>query len=438
MEQQNTPHKSEKTKLVSKTNALNTSMVTKSIEHAADNGGKNSDEPKPFLTKKKIILTLIFVLISIGFVVVTVRPILKVDWNVFNQSVGAGIAKNLGWLWFFLLLVQLFININRGFFTLIPRLRKWGYKISYGDYMLYSLTQYFIMAVSPANFVSDPYTIFWLKTHGVPTSQAVSLLFTNSLLWQISQIVVTLPFFFICCAFSGALIHKSPLDHWLFAMICIGVIIDFVGLIFMFLMNWSKNFHYFCSRIFNWFKKKFHMKYHTKEQIIAKYKDKAVLKQSFIDSMRDWKTTLYILLAWIAGEILGLFAIIFSLCFVQNMVVINAAGQYEIVHVSFNVGWSLVCARLSVPANRLNFLPGQAMGYEAALVELLDVYGGWKIAANITPEQKSHVSITVVRNSVLTGKIFLAWLPAVIGIGGFAVLTKQQIKLSNQGKLITK
>lgn len=405
----------------------------KKLETIAEVG--TEAKPKHFLTKGKIIFIVVFALISIGCTLITIFPILNVNWHDFNRSFALSFTQKIGVLWLFLILVSAFININRNFITLLPRIRAFGYHISYKDSLIFGTVINFLMVLTPLNFVSDPYTVFWMKTKGVPISRATSILFSNTLIWQVAQIIVNIPFFTIC-AINANLLLVDAEGTALFTMICIGVAFDIIGLVLMFLINFSKNFHYFCARVFNWFKKIFKMKYSTKEQTAEKYKKRAVMKQDFIASMKDKKTTSWILFLWVAGEVLNMFYMPFCLYFMQYFA-LNKSGIEQIVQASFNFGWTFTSSRLAVCANRINFLPGQAMGLEASLVKLLNVYSDFKIipSTGLTSTDINNIKMSVSKNAVVLSKMFVTWLPAFIGLFGFIVLTKQQIKQSKQGKL---
>jgi len=407
---------------------------SKTIEQASISN-EDTNKPKAFMTKKRLILTIVFLVISIGFVFITIFPILKINWSLFNQSIGVGFAQSWGFLWLLLIIINAFINLNRNFITIIPRIKKLGCKISYKDYIIYSLTLSFLYCVTPASLVADPYTMFWLKTYGVTTSRATGILFSNSLLWQFSQIIINLPFLVILCIFREPLLISAE-GKTIFILVWVGVAIDVIGFAVLLALNMSKNFHYVCSRIFNWFKKKFRMKYHTKEETKEKYKKRAVLKQDFINSIKDWKTTLLILFLFMLGEFLGLLAMIWAMSFVQYGIIASTSRAITFAKIDFNWGWVLVCARLSVPANKINILPGQAMGYEAVLLKLLSVYSDLKVPVYVPLEQVEPMKQTMVSNAVLTGKLFYGWLPALIGIGCFVSLTVKQNRLAKEGKLI--
>jgi len=407
---------------------------SKTIEQASISN-EDTNKPKTFMTKKRLVLTIIFLFFSIGFMFITIFPILKINWSLYNKSIGIGLGQNWGFLWLLLILINSFINLNRCFITLLPRINKLGCKISYKDYFVFALVLTFLYSVTPGGLVADPYTMFWLKTYGLTTQKATSVIFSNSLLWQLTQIIINLPFIIICSVFNEPLLVSID-GKVIFILIWVGFAIDVIGTVVLLALNMSKNFHYICSRIFNWFKMKFHMKYHTKEETKEKYKKRAVLKQDFIASIKDWKSTLLIISLFIAGEFLGLLAMIWAMNFVQYGIIASTSRAITFAKIDFNWGWVLVCARLSVPANKINFLPGQAMGYEVVLLKLLSVYSDLKVPVYVPLEQVESMKQTMVSNAVLTGKLFNGWLPALIGIGCFVSLTVKQNRLAKEGKLI--
>lgn len=414
------------------------SMISKSIETKAENPNSDESKPKSFLTKKKIIWAAVFFAVSLVLVGLTIRYVLKIEWNSFFQAIRAGFDHKIGILWFFLLLCTSFLNVLRCFITLMPRIKKLGVNISWGDYLLYGITVCFLGQVTPSSLITDPYTIFWMKTHGISTSKCASILFTNTLFWQVGQIILTLPPLIICIInrhtmweyFSGGIAAGKTI----YSLIIIGCIIDYIGLAFIFLMCVSKRFHYRLSCIFNWFKKKFHMKYHTKPEIVEKYKTQAVIKTDFIEFMKDWKTSLLIFMLFSVGDILATFALGVDLSFVQYASLERLTGVTESVKVPFDWGWIFICGKLSVPANRLNLLPGAALLFEKSLSILINSLSGWKpFPPGIYTDESIHTAHeTIANNGAFMGRCFGGYVPALVGIGGFVALTIQQVRLKKK------
>jgi uncharacterized membrane protein YbhN (UPF0104 family) len=55
------------------------------------------------------------------------------------------------------------------------RLKKLGIKVPLKESILYYLTTAFLSAISPSILLTEPYTMFWLRTRGITTAQATAL-----------------------------------------------------------------------------------------------------------------------------------------------------------------------------------------------------------------------------------------------------------------------
>lgn len=388
----------------------------------ADDIQSDKKVKSPF-TKRNIILLILLLAVSITLVILTILLILKIDFSKLFESMSNGFKQQLGWMWFLLLLIFAVYSVFMHYATLWIRIRKWGFKISHWEYWLFATTIAFLKAVMPVLF-SDPYTIFWLKTKGIPTSKCTSLMFSNTLLWQICQFAVSFPSFVMILIFRDKILVGWE-GYLAFSCLCIGVIIDVFCIAIMTLMCFSKRTHYALSLIFNWFKKKLHMKYHTKSQIADKYKEKATIKRDVIEFFKDWKTTIVIFVVFVINELVLYFAVAWALYFIQH-------ASYEGVTyvVGFNLGWAFNSAVAALKANRLNFiLPGQEGSIEFLLKRFLLNFGGWQIDGPQPIPQPTQEALeqTVATNSILIWRSFNNYFPAVIGMGSMIGLTTQQI-----------
>ncbi len=385
---------------------------------------------KTFFTKKNTFFLILFFVLSIALLVLTIKFILNIDFVALIDSITHGFSEQFGPLWFTLLLIY-FIWIPFSIYAGVwPRLKKLGYHIPQWEYWLFGFTIAFLRATTPPMF-SDPYFIFWLKTKGVPTSRATSVLFSNTLLWQIVQFTVTLPSFIVILVFRENLLN-NPEGLSSFIFLCAGMTIDAFSIAFMFLMNMSKNVHYGLSSVFNWIKKKLHMKYHTKAEVKMKYKDKATLKSEFIEYMKDWKSTAIILGILIFSELILYFAVNWSLYFVKNYV-----QDGIIYNTSFSFWMTFNCANVTFTANRLNFIAPNGEGsLQFFLSTFLTRVGGFTIDQPI--EDPKPIVKAVVDNAILVWRIFGSYLPALFGLGTLIALSTIQAKRYKHNKITWK
>ena len=202
-----------------------------------DNANNSNPNNKSFLNTKNIILITLGIILSIVFISLTFIFVLDIKWDaLFVQIKNAFTGGRFAGLWLISLLLFL---VCRYFFTYIvftTRLKKIGIKVSFSQKLLYTLTIWFLQGVTPANFVTDPYTVFWLKTQGLPTHKASALVLSTVSIWQLVQIIVTLPsFVFICMEYSSLIESKGGI--YTFWIMVVGLLFDFISL---FVMRFSR------------------------------------------------------------------------------------------------------------------------------------------------------------------------------------------------------
>lgn len=390
------------------------------IEESAALDKKNGKN-RTFFNKKNIFFLVLFFAISLTLLALTIVFILNINFSQLIASIKIGFGEELGALWF-ILLIFYFVFIGFSVYAVVwPRLVKLGYKIPQWEYWLFGLTISFFRATTPVMF-SDPYFIFWLKTKGVPTSRATSILFSNTLIWQIVQFGVTFPSF-IMVLITRAPLLTNPSGISAFVLLCAGITIDAFSIAFMFMLNMSKNIHYFMSRCFNWVKQKLHMQYHTKEETKEKYKNKAVMKEHFIEYMKDWKTTLIVFGVFIVGELILYFAVNWALYFVPTY-------QEEAVtyYSTFDFWQTFNCANVTFTANRLNFIAPNGEGSLQFLLSTFLVNLGHFNFKGPIPDDPSKAISSIVNNAILVWRIFGAYLPALFGLGALIGLTTIQAR----------
>lgn len=378
----------------------------------------NSKNNKGFVTKRNIIIVTVGLIVSLIIMILTIKFALGGAKTIAElwPAMGDGFAKGIGFLWFGLLLIFLCCNIIKNSLTLIPRIKKLGIKISSVDYFLFAATIAFFQAVTPATFVTDPYCIYWLKKHGINTSRSAGIVTSNSFVWQIAHLVAVLPAFVIGMVNFNAITSDDWGKATMFA-IFFGMGMNIFGLAFNYLICTSKRLHYRVSCIFNWFKKKLHMKYHTKPEIVLKYKEKAVLKKDFFDFMKQWKVSLRVLAYFVIADLLVFISIGFSLEFVNSD------------NLSFNFMTSYTAGALTNDANKiLTIIPNAELTTGPMLALLLQRLGGW------APGTSSDDIQTITDTAVLLWRMFCAYIPALIGLICSAVMLVRQIKGSKTKK----
>lgn len=369
-------------------------------------------ESKSFFNKRNMVIIILTSLLSLALVVVTVLFIMDMSWGTFFTNIGNGLVLPLGWLWLLLLILFAIFSIVYNFIPIWIRLRELGIKIKAWQYFTMALSVSFLKGVTPANFVTDPYMIFWLKTQGVSTSRATSIIFSNAFIWQCAALLIHIPSFIIIMLKANILISMLGAGGMtLVVLMGIGIFIDVVGVLVMILLCFSKKAHYVVSSIFNWFKKKLHLKYHSKAEIAEKYEKRATIKNDVIGYFQHKFDTVIIVLLLASYELVVYFTLSSALA------IMNQGGEF-----SFDVLLVYHSANMAFNANRLNLIPGLAAGLEASLLYMLKVLGG--ISGGVDDKQQ----LEFISQGIFLWRTFYTYFPAVIGLFGFGGLTIYHVR----------
>lgn len=388
---------------------MNTNKVTPTVEEKA--------ESKSFFTKRNIILLVILTVFTLGLAAVTLFVIFDVDmWQTFFLNIGHGLTINLGALWLTILICFALINIAYNMIPIWLRLKQMGIKIKWWQWFCFTLSISFLRAVTPANFVYDPYTVFWLKTQGVSTSRATSIMFSNALMWQSAVLLIHIPSFILILT-RGGLHGVAGIS--LIVLMTIGLLIDVIGVLVMVLLCFSRKAHYVISSLFNWIKKKLHLKYHTKAEIIEKYQNKATLKREVIGYYKDWPTTFVILFVLVAYELIVYFTLSASMALLNNQ---------DNIHYTFDPVYVFHSANMAFSATRIIFTPSQQGILEWSLLTMLESLGG------ISPSPKTDEAKHFMEQSIVLWRAFFTYIPAVLGLCAFGALTGIQVRSYKKNK----
>jgi hypothetical protein len=293
---------------------------------------------------------------------------------------------------------------------------------------MYAVTISFLALVTPANFVTDPYTIFWLKTHKINTSKAAALTTCNALLWEIAQLIITMPSFIWMIMNWQSIFGQGAIDRQsgliVFIFMIIGMLFNFIGLAFMIIIGFNKKLHYLVSRIFNWVKKLLHMSYHVKTETYQTYVVEAKMQREFLIIFKMWKSTIFILTIVIIDEIYLYFTIVMCIKFLAE---IN--GDYFKLNIweIFNV------ANVTTTANRFVPLPGNEFSIEWIMKEFMCTKIGGIQPWPITSDDDTTV---LINNSIMIWRTWTSYFPAMIGAFGFGFLTINQVKQYRKKTLV--
>ncbi len=387
---------------------MNTNQIPPTVEEKA--------ESKGFFTKRNIVIIVLLTIVSLGLAAITLFVVFDVEmWKTFFVNIGHGLTINFGTLWLTILACFALINIAYNMIPIWVRLKQMGIKIRWWQWFCFSLSISFLKAVTPANFIYDPYTVFWLKTQGVSTSRATSIMFSNALMWQSAVLLIHIPSFILILTRGG--LHGVD-GTLLIVFMSIGLLIDIIGVLVMVLLCFSKKAHYVISLLFNWIKKKLHLKYHSKAEIIEKYQNKATLKREVIDYYKDWSTTLIILFVLVAYELIVYFTLSASMALLNNQ---------DDIHYTFDPAYVFHSANMAFNATRIIFTPAQQGILEWSLLRMLKSLGG--ISPDLGDDTKHFVE-----QSIVLWRTFFTYIPAVLGLIAFGTLTGIQVRSYKKNK----
>ena len=343
----------------------------------------------------------------------TIYKILDVNFANFGKRVSDATTSRpslLVFLIFFLLIRPIIGSVSHTI-----RLIEMGIKVKWYDTLSLCFTLIFLQNITPANLVSDPFSIYWIKSHNVQNSKAYCIVVTNGLIYQMVQMLVTLPSFcFIAADYASYKIDSIALGfYWLMV---VGFILDWFVLGFFFLTSFSSYFTYALSLGFNNFKKWIHLQYHTNEEVKQKYLKEQKAKKESIEMVKHWKYTFIVSLIFFSGEILTYSAMYISLQWI----------------VPDNIGlpfWGIFnCANVAVTACKMFPIPGSQMALDIALKESILISG--HINGQIQPNEIEPL----VKDSILVFRMFSAYIPTLLGIPAFGFMCYLQYKIIKNKK----
>lgn len=355
-------------------------------------------QKKVFYSKKKIIIISLSFILAVALIILSFTTLIKVNFNeLFNQFVYAfATPTHIGW--FAVLVVYVFLSFFFNVITFWIRIRKMNIHIPVSQWILLALTIGFLKAVTPANFVYDPYTLFWMRSNGISVGRASAIIFINAWEWQVVQLLITIPSFIIVMQN----IHKVfELDNGniAFTFLILGLVVDVIGCLLMTFLCFSTRIHVFLSSMFNWVKKKLHIPYHTKEQIKEAYQEKALIQKEYINSMKQYKDTI----------------LIFTLIFFNEFII------YSMVFTSFSFirpsdtlisFWPIFNATNVVfTANKLIITPGGEFSIEF----MMDTFLRASSKLTLTDDYKKFIS-----HGILIWRLFIIYFPCLFGFFCFS------------------
>ncbi|MDR2461933.1 MAG: YbhN family protein [Mycoplasmataceae bacterium] len=355
---------------------------------------KNNSNKQIFNRKKMLIISFSIIL-SVIFLFLTLFFVLKIDVKEIFSSIAQTFKEDFQFAAFlsFILFFYLVIKFLLFWIPYAIRLKKENIKLGFIDSFVFVLTSFFLVAVTPANFVSDPYATYFLKRKGVVQNRAVAITLLNAFLWHIVQMIITIPSFFIICTQYQEIINNTEI-HVIFWFTIVGILIDFFILFWLLVFCYSLKTHYLLSLFLNKIKKIFKIAYHTKEEIKIKYIDEKKFKKIMNELLFDYKKTLLTILIYTINELYLYFLVFISLKFINIKIEFDVFKIFNITNVVFT-------------ANKFILTPGGEMSIEYFMQGFLKD----KIISGI-----DTTNDILIDNSILIWRTFSMYIPAILGL----------------------
>lgn len=375
---------------------------------------------KNFFYKKRLLIISLSFILSIALIVLSFFFVIKVNFKeLFEQFATAfTLPTHIGW--FLLLFAYIFLSFFFNIVTFWIRIRRMNLKIPTSQWILLAMTIGFLKAVTPANFIYDPYTLFWMRSNGISVGRASAIIFINAWEWQVAQLLITLPSF-IWIALKTSDVLAIEHGNAAYILLLCGLIVDIAGCFLMTFLCFSTKIHVFLSSVFNWVKKKLHMQYHTKEQIKETYGKKALIQKEYVNSMKQYKDTILIFVMIFMNEFLIYSTVYFSLSFIKT---------FETPVNWFNYYWTIFnISNVVFTANKLIITPGGEFSIEFMMRIFLKSCGKFQLPETVEEEQ-------FLGHGILIWRTFSIYLPCFVGFFGFCATLIHHLKNNNQQKVV--
>ncbi|MGL4617045.1 MAG: lysylphosphatidylglycerol synthase domain-containing protein [Mycoplasmoidaceae bacterium] len=352
-----------------------------------------------FFTKKRVTILFITTIFVIVFSISISIFLLEIDINAINNFFIEGFKQenSMFFLWLFLMFFFPFFASFWRYIVIYTRIKKENCNAKWYDWIFLIFIGSFLNAITPFSIGNEPYSLFWLKTHGLTTRKSLLILASTGIVSSFTQILITWPSFFVVSASYGNFGNtiEWSLGYWLaFA----GLIFDLIGFFLFFALTYSRRIHYFLNRLYYAIRKKLRMSYKTKEDIKIKYIQRAIFKQEFIDEIKNYKFYSFVL----TGNIILNIILYSTMFFSFKLSGIN-------VDIKF---WDWFnYTNIAVTANNWVPIPGSEGTLQILILAFMN-----GINSNINDIWKENINTII-----FVWRIFTFYLSAVIGMICFPI-----------------
>lgn len=346
-----------------------------------------------FFTKKKIILTIIFIivfLVSIGisFWGLKIDPI-KI-WNLFIDTFE---KYPLSLLFIFLIILYPITRFLYVISYIRPMMIKNNINLSWLEYLTLFLKVWILNVITPFSSGSEPYVIYWLKSRGLTLNEANRVTIINGFAFGIVEILITIPSF-ISVSLKYELVTSTTFGTYLYWFIFAGIIINLIVLSTYIIFGFSSRMQYLLSIISNWILMKFRKKHLTKAEIHNKYITNKDFIKELIITLKDYKYIIPIFISYAFTTIYYYCTLYFSIQSL-NLGVDYSKFFLEIFN-SINVG---------ITANNFIPIPGAEGTIQVTIISLSNM-----LNTNLSFDQ------IYINNVVGFWRIMTTYFPLIISL----------------------
>lgn len=373
----------------------------------------NNNLVEPFFTKKRIIIFSISTALLIAFIALTVVYLFDINFNAIGQLISESYNNNnLFFLWFFMLLTFPIFFILWRIYIYWYKLKKDGIRIKWYDWLCFSCMGAFLNAITPFAIGNEPYTIFWLRSHGVSVKRAAVIVASTGIFGSFIQVLITWPSFFIISASYSADLGTEYLTAYWFGFT--GLTLDLLALVFYWLLSYSRKAHVICNRIWHFIRRKFKMSYKTVDEIKHEFFVQASFKKEFMAELKDVKFSIILVVGNLVWNLLFYVALIFSFLLLNPGLELNYFDIFNYTNVA-------------ITAN--NFIP--IPGGEGTIQFTIRNFMLQDIGNNVLSDSQWKVFID---NSVFIWRLFTSYVLSFLGLTCFPISVKMFWKIYKKPK----
>lgn len=372
---------------------------------------EQQESPK-FLTKKKIIFGIIFIVILILVSTFTSIFFLGIDFNTITEL---GQKSLQGREWYLVGLIAVFIYyVLWSSYYLLINARAYNVKAKWWEWILFGISTIFINGITPFAVGSEPYKIYWLTRHGLNSKDTLVVISSTSINWTFTQILITWPSFIIVSTHYNELANSSSgfglIAYWFSFG---GMMMDIITMTIILTMSYSSRFHVFVVSLYNQILKKFKRNYKTKEEIINEFRNELIFKKQYIREMKK----IHVVIFQVVGTTLIALTHYFAVYFAIQLLNVPGAAQMSFSDI-FNI------SNVAISGNNFVPIPGAEGSMQLILSEFIAAFAGTNSSIQLDKHE--------LNQAIFVWRSFLFYLPVILGLIAFPIVIWQNVQIEKR------